>query len=617
MSDSKHSTVTYTSVPSSVEYYSDIGSPKVDGPLSPDCVPGPEEPEQAPLSPDYVPGSEEPKQAPLSPDYVPPLPVSGTPTADSPGYILEFDPNGDPKEDEKEDLEEDPADYPANSTVVALPTVDHVLSEEVTEPLPQIPSPPLPIPSPPLDSPTHIEISKSCLPLRKRLHFASPTPSQEVGESLAAGAARQNEPTIARDDPYSLLREEIYGFFDRETTIMYGMMEEAQDDRSQLRGRVNLLYRDRHVHRYLAVMIEREARMARQAWVLSMNARDNAHSDVMSLRTMFVAQHALILDLQAADLRRQGAIKELLATDHKRQVQLTNALRALAACDADRNTNGDDNHNSGTGNALTWWNSHVKTTTPEAAHALPWRTLKKMMTDKYYPRGKIKKLEFKIWNLKVKGTDVVAYSQRFQELALMCDRMFPEEIDKVKKYVAGLPHTIHGSVMATKPKTMQDAIEFATKLMNKINTWAERQADNKRKSDDTTRNNHQQLNKRQNTRRAYVAGNGERKEYAGTLPLCNKCKFQYNGQCTIKCANCKRVGHLTRDCRSPAATNNHRNLTCYECRNQGHYRSDCSELKNQDHGNQARGTEAHIMVHALEGRETNQDLNDMEDDINA
>ncbi|GJY32121.1 putative reverse transcriptase domain-containing protein [Tanacetum coccineum] len=59
------------------------------------------------------------------------------------------------------------------------------------------------------------------------------------------------------------------------------------------------------------------------------------------------------------------------------------------------------------GNALTWWNSHVKTTTPEAAHAMPWRTLKKMMTDKYCPRGEIKKLEFEMWNLKVKGNDVV------------------------------------------------------------------------------------------------------------------------------------------------------------------------------------------------------------------
>ncbi|GJT54889.1 reverse transcriptase domain-containing protein [Tanacetum coccineum] len=142
------------------------------------------------------------------------------------------------------------------------------------------------------------------------------------------------------------------------------------------------------------------------------------------------------------------------------------------------------------GNALTWWNSHVKTTTPEAAHAMPWRTLKKMMTDKYCPRGEIKKLEFEMWNLKVKGNDVVTYSQRFQELALMCDRMFPEEIDQVEKYVGGLPDTIHGS--------------------------AERQADNKRKSDDTARNNqNQQPNKRQNTRRAYAAGNGDRNNIGG------------------------------------------------------------------------------------------------------
>ncbi|GKE51308.1 putative reverse transcriptase domain-containing protein [Tanacetum coccineum] len=219
----------------------------------------------------------------------------------------------------------------------------------------------------------------------------------------------------------------------------------------------------------------------------------------------------------------------------------------LAARDATRND--DDSHTSGTGvrrpvqvkfatctlqgNALTWWNSHVKTTTPEAAHAMPWRTLKKMMTDKYCPRGEIKKLEFEMWNLKVKDTDVVTYSQHFQELELMCDRMFPEEIDQVEKYVGGLPDTIHGSVMATKPKTMQDAIEFATELIDKkINTWAERQADNKRKSDDTARNNqNQQPNKRQNTGRAYAAGNGDRRPYGGPKPLCSKCNSHYDGPC--------------------------------------------------------------------------------------
>ncbi|GKE53354.1 hypothetical protein Tco_1488510, partial [Tanacetum coccineum] len=89
------------------------------------------------------------------------------------------------------------------------------------------------------------------------------------------------------------------------------------------------------------------------------------------------------------------------------------------------------------------------------------------MTDNYCPRGKIKNLEVKLWNLKVKGTDVVSYNQCFQELTLMCARMFPEESDKIEKYVGGFPDMIHGSVMEFKPKTIQDATEFTTELMDK------------------------------------------------------------------------------------------------------------------------------------------------------
>ncbi|GKC06270.1 hypothetical protein Tco_0997880 [Tanacetum coccineum] len=67
----------------------------------------------------------------------------------------------------------------------------------------------------------------------------------------------------------------------------------------------------------------------------------------------------------------------------------------------------------------------------EVAHAMPWATLKKMMTDKYCLRGEIKKIETEMWNLKVKGTNVVAYNRQFQQLALMRSRMFPEEVDKI------------------------------------------------------------------------------------------------------------------------------------------------------------------------------------------
>ncbi|GJW17807.1 reverse transcriptase domain-containing protein, partial [Tanacetum coccineum] len=167
--------------------------------------------------------------------------------------------------------------------------------------------------------------------------------------------------------------------------------------------------------------------------------------------------------------------------------------------------------------ALTWWNAHVKTTTPEAAHAMPWATLKKKMTDKYCPRGEIKKIEAEMWNLKVKGTDVVAYNRRFQQLALMCARMFPEESDQIERYIGGLPDMILGSVKASKSKTMQEVIEFTTELMeDKTKAYVERLADNKRKAEDSARNNQiQQANKRQNTGRAYAAGNVDRGQYEG------------------------------------------------------------------------------------------------------
>ncbi|GJU87022.1 putative reverse transcriptase domain-containing protein [Tanacetum coccineum] len=158
------------------------------------------------------------------------------------------------------------------------------------------------------------------------------------------------------------------------------------------------------------------------------------------------------------------------------------------------------------GTALTWWNSHARTVTNDVAYAMTWSDLKKEMTTKYCPRNEIKKIETELWNLKVQGTDVVAYNQRFQELALLSDRMFPEEADKIERYVGGMPDPIYSSVVASKPKTMQEAIEMATGLMERrINTLAE----NKRKLEDTPRNNQTyQQNKRQNTGRAYAAGNG-------------------------------------------------------------------------------------------------------------
>ncbi|GKF19347.1 reverse transcriptase domain-containing protein, partial [Tanacetum coccineum] len=212
------------------------------------------------------------------------------------------------------------------------------------------------------------------------------------------------------------------------------------------------------------------------------------------------------------------------------------------------------------GIAITWWNSHVRTVTNDVAYAMMWTDLKKKMTTKYCPRNEIKKIKAELWNLK----------------------MFPEETDKIERYVGGMPDLIYSSVVASKPKTMQDATEMATELMDRRNnTFAKRQAENKRKIEDTPRNNQTyQQNKRQNSGRAYAAGNGDRKPYEGAKPRCPKCNFNHYGPFTPTCNNCRKLGHLAKGCRSRPVTanNNNRNnnnpraqeantnaIACFEC----------------------------------------------------
>nr|GFA06497.1 hypothetical protein [Tanacetum cinerariifolium] len=133
-------------------------------------------------------------------------------------------------------------------------------------------------------------------------------------------------------------------------------------------------------------------------------------------------------------------------------------------------------------------------------------------------------------------------------------------------------------------------------------------------------------NKRQNTGRAYTARHGEKKYYGGSKPLCSKCNYHHNGPCAPKCHKCNRVGHLARDCRSSTNANTtniqkgtgaSQKATCYECGNQGHYRKDCPEQKNQNYENQIKSTKAHGVAHAFEGGETEQDLNNIKDEIEA
>ncbi|GKB15354.1 reverse transcriptase domain-containing protein [Tanacetum coccineum] len=275
------------------------------------------------------------------------------------------------------------------------------------------------------------------------------------------------------------------------------------------------------------------------------------------------------------------------------------------------------------GNALTWVKLQLDCWNDILLYAMTWTELKKKMTDKYCPRTEIKKLEVELWELKVKGTDVIGYNQHFQELALLCGRMFPEESDKIEKYVGGLPDMIHGSVVSSKPKTMQEATEMAIEVMDKrIRTFADRQTESKRKFEDTSRNTQnqqQQQNKRQNTGMAYTAGSGEKKPYGGSKPLCSKCNYHHDGPCAPKCHKCNKVGHFARDCRSTANANNANHQrgtgsgqkpTCFECGVQGHFKRECPKLKNNNnHGNQVGGGNDPAKVYAVGHGGTNLDSN--------
>nr|GEV28007.1 reverse transcriptase domain-containing protein [Tanacetum cinerariifolium] len=273
---------------------------------------------------------------------------------------------------------------------------------------------------------------------------------------------------------------------------------------------------------------------------------------------------------------------------------------ALAARDALRSTNGDDNHNSGKGVRRT------ERATRECTYTdfLKCQPLHFKGTEGVASLSQwFERMEsvFHISNCavenQVKFTTCTLHSVALtrwntHELALLCERMFPEESDKIERYIGGLPDMIHGSVVASKPKTMQEAVKITTELMDKkIHTFAERKTASKRKFENTSRspqNQQQQPNKRQNTGRVYTAASGEKKQYRGSKPLCAKCNYHHDGPCAPKC---NKVGHFARDCRSIANTNNANNQrgtgsgqkpTCYECGVQGHFKRECPKLKNNN-----------------------------------
>nr|GEW15040.1 hypothetical protein [Tanacetum cinerariifolium] len=219
----------------------------------------------------------------------------------------------------------------------------------------------------------------------------------------------------------------------------------------------------------------------------------------------------------------------------------------------------------------------------DAAYNMKWAGLMRLMIEVYCPRNEIQKIQTDLWNLTVKGNDLTAYTQRFQELILLCTRMVHDEEDKVERFIGGLPNNIQG------------------------NGYAARSAKNKRRMESNPRDNRGQQPpfKRQN-----ISG------------------YRHVGPCTVRCGNCKKVWYRTRDCTKTVAPNtqrapvrNQQGIVCYKFGGPGYFRKYCPKLRNQHCRNQTRnrvgkktenqtgGNKATTRIYAISGGGTNPDFN--------
>ncbi|GJW37441.1 reverse transcriptase domain-containing protein [Tanacetum coccineum] len=156
------------------------------------------------------------------------------------------------------------------------------------------------------------------------------------------------------------------------------------------------------------------------------------------------------------------------------------------------------------------------------------------------------------------------------EIVLLGTKMVLKEETRVEKFIGGLPDNIQG---------------------NKLKGYAARNAENNRRFENHPRDNRVQLPfKGQNVVRAYTIGNNKKRGYASSLPYYNKYKLHHVGQYTLKCINCKKVGHIARDCRDAVAATAQRAL-------------------NRNYGNKNGTNEAKGRAYALGGGEANPDSN--------
>nr|GEV96241.1 putative reverse transcriptase domain-containing protein [Tanacetum cinerariifolium] len=140
--------------------------------------------------------------------------------------------------------------------------------------------------------------------------------------------------------------------------------------------------------------------------------------------------------------------------------------------------------------------------------------LMKLMIEVYCLRNEVQKMESKLWILTVKNNDLAIYTQRFQELTMLCTKLVPGEEDQIENYVGGLSDNIQANVMRLEVNQRDNRGQQPP--FKRLNVGG------------------------QTVVRAYTAGNNERKPYNEPLPLCNKCKLHHEGPCTVRYGKCNK-----------------------------------------------------------------------------
>nr|GEW74426.1 putative reverse transcriptase domain-containing protein [Tanacetum cinerariifolium] len=516
------------------EELSDEGSPQVimygyDGlpmmpvaPPSPDYIPGPEEPHTPPApqdedehelmfiqphDPNFVPELIYHEYIPLEEEHIlsaeeQPLPHVVSPTAESPGYVAESDPEEDPEKYEEDEAEDGPVDYsmdggddgdddddinssgyhaddedednedeeeeeehlaPADSAVV-IPIDELVSPPEGTEPT-----------IPP--SSTNTTIIGSRITIRPQTSISLP-PEAEVERLLAM-------PTPP-PSPLTLLSPPFAG--ERLARCMAPATLPSPPLPPSLYPSPPVDHRDG--------IPESEQPPHKRLCLATLGSREVGYG----IRDTWIDPAEAVPDMVSTTLEKVNTRVAELAKLHEHDTQDLYALL-------------EDGQDSRT------------------------RISQRVAMDSQ--RGELKKLEIELWNLKVKGNDVPTYTNRFRELTLICTKFVANENEKIDKYISGIPDNIYGNVKSSKPRTFDETIKLTNDLMDqKLCTYAKR-TDNKRKTYDTSRNNHghqQQPFEKQNV--------------------------------------AKRDGRET-----PIGNG------CFECGASGHFKRDCLKLKNNNGGN--------------------------------